>query len=123
MEQKGEQMIKKFNFPSFKEWEQDNYKTIIKTIGAYKVVIGQHSFSSSSKIQFSFILGLNSENPFNLYAKQIFIQKFIFNIVEDRYELMENKDEFKQWYYETIEDFDKFWENYIKSTYLIEEPF
>ena len=104
--------IKKFVFPPFEEWLKREDDTEI-VVGAYKCQVGVfYRISGSCRKRYMFAVSYANTNPHNIYTEKLFCK--IFDYTGD-------KEELKKWYYETIEEFNTFWESLIKSTYFDEE--
>jgi len=101
--------IKSFVFPSFEEWVKNSKEIKIK-VGAYCCQIGIYSWiSGTCKAAYKFAVSLANENPLNVYTDKLFCRTF-------KYE--GDMEKLKEWYYNSINEFQIFWENYIKSTYI-----
>ena len=59
-----------------------------------------------------FAVALSNTNPSNIYTNKLFCKSFEY--IEGN-----NEEEFKIWYNDTIDEFNRFWITYIKSVYLI----
>lgn len=103
----GAMKLKKFNFPIFEEWQQkDNRVSVV--LGAYRVEIRPICWGDDGTL-YGFAVSLADRNPHNIYTEQLFC---------DRFRYKGNVKSLKQWYEDTIEAFQDFWENHIKSTYF-----
>jgi len=101
--------IKPFAFPSFEEWEKNSKEVEIK-VGAYCCQIRIFSWiSGTCKAVYKFAVSLANENPLNVYTDKLFCRTFKYD---------GDTEKLKQWYYNSINEFNIFWENHIKSTYI-----
>lgn len=103
--------IKQFVFPSFEECIKKEKDTEI-VLGAYKCQIGIFSWTiNSCNKKYMFAVSFANTNPHNIYTRKLFCKTFDYD---------GDMSKLKQWYYKTINDFNVFWENHIKSTYFDE---
>ena len=103
--------VKKFTIPTFEDWAKNNYK-FETSIGAFKIEITTFSYTKSST-EYIFACALSNTNPTNLFTEKLFSHIFEYD--------NKNVNDLKSWYDDTVDNFHKFWENYIKSVYLILE--
>lgn len=105
--------IKSFPFPTFEEWVKSN-KEIRVDVGEYRCEIRAFSWTSGKlKVNYKFAVSLSNENPLNIFTPHSFFC--------ESFEYTGDNEKLEQWYYDTIKEFDDFWKNYIKSTYLEED--
>lgn len=101
--------IKLFTFPTFEEWVQKS-KNVKVDLGAYRCEIRVFSWTAGTcKATYMFAVSLSNMNPLNIYTDKLFYRKF---------EYEGDIEKLKSWYYTTINEFNVFWENHIKSTYI-----
>ena len=103
--------IKSFTFPTFEEWIEKQNKVRIK-VGAYSCEIALFSWTiGSCNATYKFAVSLSNMNPLNIYTDKLFCSNFEYD---------GDMEKLKSWYYNTINEFNIFWENHIKSTYIEE---
>ena len=103
-------VVKMFKFPTFEEWTSNGRK-FEDGIGAYKCQLKSFCWSRISTT-YMFAVALSNTNPSNIYTNKLFCKSFEY--IEGN-----NEEEFKIWYNDTIDEFNRFWITYIKSVYLI----
>lgn len=102
--------IRTFNFPTFEEWKNNSFKEISIKLGAYLSTIAAVSWTYGTKeTTYCFAVSLANLNPTNLFTNKVFSRYFKYT---------EDIASFKKWYEDTIEEFNTFWEEHIKETYL-----
>lgn len=102
--------IKTFNFPTFKEWEENSYDRFETKLGDYRVEVGAVCWTSGEyEITYGFAVSLANVNSLNFYTKKIFYRYFKFT---------GDTKALKNWYESIIREFNDFWENYIAETYI-----
>lgn len=99
--------IKKFEFPSFSDWEKDNNNVFVK-LGDYFCNIDMHSFDIEKTI-YVFVVS-TSNVPTDVNSKVIFKSTYCYR--------KKNKIELVNWYNSSIEAFNDFWVDYIMATYF-----
>lgn len=99
-----------FIFPTFKDWVINEFEAKLK-LGEYCCEIRAFSWGQNSTT-YAFGVSLADRNPLNIYTRTIFYKVFEFE---------GDLEKLKYWYENVIIEFNAFWENYIKTTYLSEE--
>lgn len=100
--------INMFNFPTFEEWVKRDKELKIE-IGAYRCEIRRFAWSEI-ETTYMFAVSLSNVNPLNIYTDKLFCKS--------SFGCANNTEMLKKWYYDTIEEFNTFWENHITSTYF-----
>jgi len=98
--------IKRFSLPTFEEWEACN-KDIRKNLGAYRVEIRAVSWGEYGT-RYQFALALSNCNACNIFTDKEFSKTI----------MTKDKNELKQWYNNTLIEFNSFWEELILTTYF-----
>ncbi len=101
--------FKSFKFPTFEEWVKKECKVRLE-IGAYCVEVRAFSWGNNGTT-YKFASSLADRNPLNIYTPQIFCR---------RYEYTGDDTSFKEWYDNTVVEFNEFFENLLKKTYVEE---
>ena len=103
--------IKPFVFPDFEEWVKKDSTEIV--LGAYKCEVGVFAWTAGScNKTYKFALALSNRNPHNIYTEKLFNKNF---------EYVGDDEKLKEWYNNTIKEFNVFWGNLVKSTYFDDE--
>ena len=106
--------VKKFAFPSFEKWVKKGKKVRIE-LGAYCCEVRASSWivisGTCKAASYMFVVSLANLNPFSPYTHKLFCST---------YEYDGNAEKLKEWYDKTISEFNIFWDNHVKSTYLDE---
>ncbi len=101
--------LKSFVFPTFEEWERKGNKVRVE-LGAYCVEIRAFSWSNTGTT-YMFAASLADRNPLNIYTPQIFCRRF---------EHESDVAKLKEWYEQTVREFNEFFEKLLKDTYIEE---
>lgn len=102
--------LKSFKFPTFEEWEKKECKVRLE-LGAYCVEVRAFSWGRDGTT-YMFAASLVDRNPLNIYTSQIFCRRF---------EYVGDDGAFKEWYDNTVSEFNQFFENLLRKTYIEEE--
>ena len=102
--------LKSFKFPTFEEWEKKECKVRLE-LGAYCVEVRAFSWGRDGTT-YMFAASLADRNPLNIYTPQIFSRRF---------EYVGDDGAFKEWYNNTVSEFNQFFENLLRKTYIEEE--
>ena len=97
--------VKRFELPTFEEWEQAN-RCVKLELGAYRVEI-RGCIASAGRTLYQLLL--THVNTCGSCTKRLYGKAFVYN---------DNDDKLKQWYNHTVSEFHEFWKNYMKATYL-----
>lgn len=101
--------VKQFVFPSFEEWVKKGNEVRVE-LGAYCCEVSPSAWRSDSTI-YMLAASLVDRNPLNIYTPTMFSRSF-----EDK----GDNEELKTWYYTVTLEFNTFWQEHVKSTYLEE---
>lgn len=112
---KSSNLVKIPDLPSFEVWFTEHGCKYILNHGDYYIAIAQTGWSKKDTT-FHFAVA-TADNPLKIYSSPIFDKVVhIDNTHDDDW----YKEELEQWYESTVDQFNKFWVDYIESTYLNE---
>ena len=100
--------IKHFEFPTFETFVSNESKVRLE-LGAYCCEIRVCCWDEKST-RCDFAVSLADTNPLNISVPTLFDRVFDGDLKK-----------LKDWYENTINEFNTFWENHIKTNYLYEE--
>ena len=101
--------VKPFVFPSFEEWVKEENIVRLER-GAYCCEICPCARRNGNTI-YMLAVSFVDKKPIKLYMPKIFRRSF-----EDK----GDNEELKTWYYTVTLEFNTFWQEHVKSTYLEE---
>lgn len=101
--------VKPFVFPSFEEWVKKGNEVRVE-LGAYCCEVRPSAWGGGRTI-YMLAASLVDRNPLNIYTSKMFSRSF---------ENYGNHEELKTWYETVTLEFNTFWQEHVKSTYLEE---
>ena len=106
--------VKKFEFPTYEEWKENEFSYMMGKMGDYYVDIRAVSWSTSKEHPETVysIAASTRENPLNIYSPTIYRETFHY--------FHDDEKNLKDWYEKEVIKFHEFWEKFILKSYFKE---